>query len=82
MHADPEIDRLRRMADSLESWILEDYLALSQYTEKTAAQMRKCGKGPAYMRLGKRVLYPKKSVAEYLAGRSRRPVSQIQDGVK
>ncbi|MDN4587580.1 hypothetical protein DBA29_03585 [Xenophilus aerolatus] len=80
MQVDTEIERLRQMADSLDSWILEDYLALSQYTEKTAEQMRKRGQGPAYMRLGKRVLYPKKAVAEFLASRVRQTHNPIPRG--
>lgn len=75
-----EIQRLRQMADRLDCFIEEDFLALSQYTASTARELRKRGQGPAFSRLGKRILYPKQAVADFLAAQVRTPRSQLLRG--
>ena len=75
-----EIQRLRQMADRLDCFIEEDFLALSLYTEGTARELRKRGQGPAFTRIGKRILYPKQAVADFLASQVRTPRSNLLGG--
>ncbi|MDP3106951.1 hypothetical protein [Hydrogenophaga sp.] len=56
------------MADSLDCITEEDFQLLAGATPGTVEAWRKRGKGPAWLRLGTRVLYPRKQVAKYLDG--------------
>ncbi len=76
-----DLDRVRQMADRLDCFIEEDFLALTQYTPKTAEALRKRGQGPAYMRLGHRVLYPRQAVADFVQARVRERVSGNAKGL-
>ena len=60
--------RLREMADQLECFTEEDFQSLANATPKTVEAWRKRGKGPAYILIGRRYLYPRKAVAEYING--------------
>jgi hypothetical protein len=61
-----ENDRVRQMADSLDCLTEEDFQLLAAATANTVEAWRKRGQGPAWLRLGNRVLYPRKAVAKYL----------------
>jgi hypothetical protein len=60
------MERLRTLADRLDCLIEEDFQLLAEITPGTAEAWRKRKKGPNYIRIGNRVLYPRKSVAEHL----------------
>ena len=62
-----QIERLRAIADDLECLTEDDLTLLAGVTPGTAEAWRKRRQGPAYIRIGNRVLYPKSAVAEYLA---------------
>ena len=66
-----ETERVRHMAERLDCFIEEDFQALAAATPKTVEAWRKRGMGPAYILLGNRYLYPRKSVAKYLEGITR-----------
>lgn len=57
---------MRQMAERLDCLIEEDFQLLAGATANTVEAWRKRGKGPAYIRLGNRYLYPRKAVAKYL----------------
>jgi len=69
--ATQESERLRRIAERLDCFIEEDFQALAAATPKTVEAWRKRGLGPAYILLGKRYLYPRKAVAQYLESATR-----------
>lgn len=60
------IDRIRELAESLDCFIEEDFQALADVKPGTAEAWRKRGQGPAYIRLGNRVLYQRAAVADFL----------------
>lgn len=60
------MDRLRTLADRLDCLIEEDFQLLAEITPGTAEAWRKRRKGPDYIRIGNRVLYPRKAVAMHL----------------
>lgn len=60
------IDRIRELAESLDCFIEEDFQALADVKPGTAEAWRKRGKGPAYIRLGNRVLYEREAVKQFL----------------
>lgn len=68
MVADHENDiaRIRQMADGLDCLLEDDFRLLAGATRSTVEAWRKRGQGPAYIRLGNRVLYPREAVAAYL----------------
>lgn len=61
-----DLPRVRDMADRLDCLIEEDFQLLAKLTSGTAESWRKRGKGPAYILLGNRYLYPRKAVSKYL----------------
>ncbi len=61
-----DIERIRRMADSLDCLLEDDFRLLAGATRGTVEAWRKRGQGPAYIRLGNRVLYPRDAVSDYL----------------
>ncbi|QHE85892.1 helix-turn-helix transcriptional regulator [Hydrogenophaga sp. BPS33] len=61
-----EHERIRQMADKLDFLTEEDFTLLANATPGTVEAWRKRGTGPAYVRLGRRFLYPRKAVAKYL----------------
>ena len=69
-----EIDlspRLTELVDRLDCLTEQDHILLADITQVTAEMWRKRGEGPAYIRAGKRFLYPRTAVAVWLAGRIR-----------
>ncbi len=66
MHAPNELDRLRVMAERLDCFLEEDFQLLADATAGTVESWRKRGTGPAYILLGKRYLYPRDSLSQYL----------------
>ena len=65
------IDRLRKLADSLNCITEADLQLLAEITPSTSEAWRKRGQGPEYIRIGNRVLYPHKAVADYMESRKR-----------
>ena len=61
-----EIEHIRRMAAGLDCLLEDDFRLLAGATRLTVEAWRKRGQGPAYIRLGNRVLYPREAVAAYL----------------
>lgn len=67
--AEPELARLRTMADSLDCLTEHDLMLLAGITATTAQAWRDRGTGPNYVRIGNRCLYPRKGVAQYMEDR-------------
>ena len=63
--------RLRELADDLGCVLEDDVQHLALYGDTTLTNLRRRGKGPAYILFGNRFLYPKKELAEYLRGQIR-----------
>lgn len=63
--------RLTTLVDRLDCFTEQDLLLLADVQPVTAEQWRKRGEGPAYILAGKRFLYPRPAVAEWLAARLR-----------
>lgn len=66
-----EVQRLQTLADSLDCVTEEDLSLLAGAKLSTLEAWRKRGQGPAYVRMGNRVLYPRKAVAAHLASLTR-----------
>ena len=66
-----ELDRVRLLAESLDCLPEEDLCILANITPGTAEAWRKRGKGPAVLLFGKRYLYPRSAVAQYLQAQVR-----------
>ena len=69
--AENQLDRLRTLADKLDCLTESDIMLLGKLSHSTVEAWRKRGTGPAYILLGNRYLYPRKSVAKYLEGITR-----------
>ena len=69
--AENQLDRLRTLADKLDCLTETDLMLLGKLSQSTVEAWRKRGTGPAYILLGNRYLYPRKSVAKYLEGITR-----------
>lgn len=71
-----ETDRIRSLAQSVDCIAEPDFCLLANITPNTAENWRKRGKGPAYVLIGNRYLYPRQAVADFVASnvRERRPV--------
>ncbi len=67
--------RLQSLADSLDCLTEEDLQLFAAITPGTAEAWRKRHKGPAFIRIGNRVLYPRKAVADHLATLTRAPAT-------
>ncbi|MDO8262193.1 MAG: hypothetical protein Q7T21_03100 [Gallionella sp.] len=65
------LGRLRVLADNLDCLTEEDFQLLAEITPGTAEAWRKRRKGPEYIRIGNRVLYPRKAVAKHLESLTR-----------
>lgn len=61
-----EAQRLREIADRLNCVTEQDLCILAETKPGTVEAWRKRGIGPAYVRIGNRVLYPLKDVAAHL----------------
>lgn len=66
-----EIGRLQSLADGFDCMTEEDLQLLADVTPGTAEAWRKRGQGPSFIRIGNRVLYPRKAVSEFLESRTR-----------
>ena len=64
-------DRARDLADRLDCLLEEDFQLLAEITPGTAEAWRKRRQGPEYIRIGNRVLYPRKAVAKHLESLTR-----------
>ena len=58
--------RVQVLAESLDCMTEQDFQLLAEITPGTAEAWRKRRKGPDYIRIGNRVLYPRKAVAKHL----------------
>lgn len=58
--------RIQELAQSLDCFTEEDVCTLCKITPVTLEAWRKRHRGPAYSRVGNRVLYPRASVQEFL----------------
>mgnify|MGYP000871517977 CR=1 FL=1 len=63
--------RARALADRLDCLIEEDFWLLARCTPGTAEAWRKRHQGPEHIRIGNRVLYPRKAVAKHLESLTR-----------
>lgn len=63
--------RLHKLIDSLDCLTEDDLLLIAEVTPLTIETWRKRGEGPGYVRLGKRVLYPRAGVVDWIAARVR-----------
>ena len=70
-----EVGRLQALADGLDCMTDDDLQLLANVTPGTAEAWRKRGQGPAFIRIGNRVLYTRKAVAEFLDSRTRERTS-------
>ena len=61
-----DLERVRALAQSLDCIPEPDLCLLAGITPSTAENWRKRGKGPAYVLMGTRYLYPRNAVAQYL----------------
>ena len=68
-----QMRRLREMAEQFECLIEEDFQLLADATPNTVEAWRKRGTGPAYILLGRRYLYPRSAVAEFMKLHVRKP---------
>ena len=59
-------ERLSALADSVDCIAEQDLCLLASITRATAESWRKRGKGPAYVLIGNRYLYPRKAVAAFV----------------
>lgn len=75
------IERIRELAESLDCFIEEDFQALAAVKPGTAEAWRKRGTGPAYIRLGNRVLYEREAVRQFLQTLVRSRTSNVIGGL-
>lgn len=70
-------ERIRALALSLDCIAEPDLCLLAGITPNTAENWRKRGRGPAYVLIGNRYLYPRCSIAEFMRSlvRERKPAS-------
>jgi helix-turn-helix protein len=59
-------ERVRALAQSLDCMTEEDLNLLTDTSPNTTENWRKRGKGPAYVLVGNRYLYPRSAVADFL----------------
>ena len=65
------MDRIRDIAQSVDCLTEPDLCLLAGITSTTAENWRKRGKGPAYVLIGNRYLYPRQAVVEFVASNLR-----------
>jgi len=66
-----EAQRVSALAQSLDCIAEPDFCLLADITPSTAEGWRKRGKGPAYVLIGNRYLYPRQAVAEFVQSKVR-----------
>ena len=76
-----ELDLVRSLAHSLDCLPEEDVCVLADVLPTTLEAWRKRGKGPSYVLIGKRYLYPRTDFAQYLKTLVRRRRSHIVEGM-
>jgi hypothetical protein len=67
-----DVARLRALADSLDCLTEDDLVLLANVEPATVESWRRRGTGPGVILAGRRYLYPRAAVAEWLAGRLRK----------
>ena len=80
-HQQPEEkERIRALAQSLDCMTEEDLNLLTKTTPGTTESWRKRHKGPSYVLLGNRYLYPRAAVQEFVQKNVRaRAVGSVRD---
>jgi predicted site-specific integrase-resolvase len=63
-----DLQLARALAESVGHVIEEDAAALARVKPETLEAWRKRGKGPAWVRWGNRVMYPREAIREFLQG--------------
>lgn len=63
-----DLQRARALAESVDHVIEQDAAALAGVKPATLEAWRKRGKGPAWVRWGNRVMYPREAIREFLQG--------------
>jgi len=69
--AGQDSSRISHLAQSLDCLTEEDLNLLTDTAPGTTESWRKRGKGPAYVLIGNRYLYPRKAVAAFIEGNVR-----------
>jgi hypothetical protein len=73
MQTPTDTTQVRDLAQRLDALTEDELILLAGVTPGTAEAWRKRGTGPAYVRLGNRVLYPRAAVAEFMGTKTRAP---------
>lgn len=73
--------RVTALAQSLDCIPEPDFCLLADITKTTAENWRKRGKGPAYVLIGNRYLYPRTAVAEFIQRNVRERCAKPAAGV-
>lgn len=68
-----DTEDIRELAMRLGCITEDDFIALADVKQATAEAWRKRGVGPAYTRLGNRVLYPLTAVQEFIDSKIKEP---------
>ena len=68
---DTSQERERQLADSLGCIVESDLCLLAGILPATAEDWRKRGRGPAYILVGNKYLYPRDALTQYLSGKTR-----------
>jgi hypothetical protein len=76
----PEDQRLAELAAAVDCMTEEEFRLLADITEGTSESWRKRGKGPAYVLIGNRYLYPRAAVREFVQRQVRQPRQQAARG--
>lgn len=71
----PDEARVSTLAQSVDCLAESDFCLLAGITAGTAESWRKRGKGPAYVLIGNRYLYPRQAVLEFVASNLRERAS-------
>lgn len=76
-----DLERVRALAQSLDCIAEPDLCLLADITPNTAEAWRKRGKGPAYILIGNRYLYPKSHLLDFMqtALRTRRSAGRLDN---
>ena len=66
LNSPEEAARVRTLADRLDFITEDDFRLLANATPATVLSWRLTGKGPAYVRLGRRYFYPAEAVKKFM----------------
>jgi hypothetical protein len=66
---------VRELAQGFDALTEDQFHLLCAITPATAESWRRTGRGPRWLRIGNRVLYPRQGVAEFLESQVREPAA-------